>query len=303
MKNKLFFILALTIVIAGCKSEEPETQPVAKFTYSVNQNVVTFTNQSTNAKKYYWNFGDGSTSSSTNPVKTYSNTGSYSVTLTATNITKSNSYSKTIEITQTPPPEEQTPTAKFTYKVQQPLKVVLTNTSTNATSYLWEFGDGSTSTEKNPTHRYSGLGVYRIKLTASNSTKSSTHEENVTVEAPTNCYVTGFSINKIPNNNYYYQVQLTDDYTWSKTTYFYTDWYLLSSANLPYSHTLTTMKKLDMNDKYVLRLYKNSEKQSGQASGSGFWTTTITSSDLKKYPESITRSNTQAEIKLDFYWK
>ena len=52
--------------------------------------------------------------------------------------------------------------------------VTFTNTSTGADTYLWNFGDGTTSTEKNPTHAYEGSGYYTIKLTASKGNVSAT---------------------------------------------------------------------------------------------------------------------------------
>jgi Zn-dependent metalloprotease len=50
-----------------------------------------------------------------------------------------------------------------------PATVSFTNFSVNATSYLWNFGDGITSTEANPTHIYSVAGTYTITLTATGS--------------------------------------------------------------------------------------------------------------------------------------
>ncbi|HOY32267.1 MAG TPA: C25 family cysteine peptidase [Bacteroidales bacterium] len=47
-----------------------------------------------------------------------------------------------------------------------PLTVQFTNNSANAVSYLWNFGDGTTSTDPNPTHQYTTLGVYDVTLTA-----------------------------------------------------------------------------------------------------------------------------------------
>mgnify|MGYP001298772007 FL=1 len=52
--------------------------------------------------------------------------------------------------------------------------VPFTNTSTGADTYLWNFGDGTTSTEKNPTHAYEESGYYTIKLTASKGNVSAT---------------------------------------------------------------------------------------------------------------------------------
>ena len=98
MKHKILFAALLFALFTGCKVEEPEAEPVAKFTSSINGKTVTFTNQSLNAKSYYWTFGDGSASSEMNPVKKYSSAGTYTVTLKATNITKTSIYTKTINI-------------------------------------------------------------------------------------------------------------------------------------------------------------------------------------------------------------
>jgi PKD repeat protein len=59
--------------------------PVPSATYTVNNGVVTFTNTTTNGVNYTWDFGDQSTSVDTNPVHTYTQNGTYTVVLTATN--------------------------------------------------------------------------------------------------------------------------------------------------------------------------------------------------------------------------
>ena len=280
---------------------QADLTPIAKFTYSKNGLTVKFINSSTNAQSYKWEFGDGQTSTETNPSHTYTNYETYSVKLTAINGSKSNSYTQSLTLT------EVTPTASYTYKTEHPLKAVFTNTSKNATSYVWDFGDGTTSTEKNPTHKYQTIGVYKVKLTAKNSNgKSNMCEKNVEIIAPTTCTITGFTITKIPTNNKYYQVQLTDNYVMSKTTYFYTKWFLLSSANLPYDYTLSTAKTLNIENTYVVRLYKytgTGNPSDTQASGKGDWTANISPSDLKAYPETLTYSNSTAGIKLNFKWK
>ena len=282
--------------------EEPkvEKDPIAQFSYSVSGKTVTFNNTSTNASTYQWNFGDGNESTVKNPTHTYSDYGSYTVSLKAANSTKTVTTTKYITLTA---PVPQNPKAGFTYKTAHPLKVVLTNTSTNATSYVWDFGDGQTSTEENPTHKYSGIGVYRVKLTAKANNMTHTYETNVTIEAPTTCIFSGIVFNKIPNNNYYYQIQLTDDYILSKTTYIWTGWYLLSSANIPYTVTFNSPKTLSISTSYVLRLYKSSSKTSGQAGGKGSWTADVTSTKLRSYPESVTYSDSSTSITMNFTWK
>ncbi len=63
------------------------------------------------------------------------------------------------------------PTADFTIDVTSPVEgqINLKNTSIGATSFLWDFGDGVTSTIESPSHTYSKNGSYVIELTAKNS--------------------------------------------------------------------------------------------------------------------------------------
>jgi hypothetical protein len=59
-----------------------------------------------------------------------------------------------------------TPVANFTSVSGAAGLVTFTNTSTNATSYAWNLGDGNTSTASNPAHTYAANGVYKVSLTA-----------------------------------------------------------------------------------------------------------------------------------------
>lgn len=59
------------------------------------------------------------------------------------------------------------PSAKFSisgYEVPTPCTITFINISSNATSYLWNFGDGATSTQFNPTHTYVFNGSYLLTL-------------------------------------------------------------------------------------------------------------------------------------------
>lgn len=75
------------------------------------------------------------------------------------------------------------PTAGFTTQVTD-LMVEFTNTSTEATSYIWDFGDGDASAEANPTHTYDAAGTYTVKLTATSTGGVVSAENNVTVTEP-----------------------------------------------------------------------------------------------------------------------
>ncbi len=71
--------------------------------------------------------------------------------------------------------------AKFTTSVDS-LTVTCNNTSTDATNYLWNFGDNNTSTEQNPVHTYAKTGTYSIVLTASNPCTISKVTRNVLIK-------------------------------------------------------------------------------------------------------------------------
>ena len=60
-------------------------------------------------------------------------------------------------------------------------KATFQNTSAFATTYLWEFGDGNTSTQTSPVHTYINTRKYAVKLTASNSCFSETYTDSVTI--------------------------------------------------------------------------------------------------------------------------
>ncbi len=68
-----------------------------------------------------------------------------------------------------------------------PLTVQFTNTSQNATSFNWNFGDGESSTEENPTHTYNNgnAGTYTVTLVASNNTSTESTSQQITLgDAP-----------------------------------------------------------------------------------------------------------------------
>lgn len=86
--------------------------------------------------------------------------------------------------------------AKFTVPDQKfvaPAEVVFTNTSKiskkNPSTFSWDFGDGSTSTEMSPTHRYGHSGNYTVVLTATKGKKVKTFKKMIQVTAPERCLV------------------------------------------------------------------------------------------------------------------
>jgi YVTN family beta-propeller protein len=137
--------------------------------------TVNFTDQSAGSPvAWKWTFGDGSNSTTEkNPVHTYNKSGLYSVTLTTSNANGSNTLAKTGYIAVS-----NSLVAAFSASPTSgsaPLNVSFTDQSTGSpAAWTWAFGDGNTSTEKNPVHVYNKTGQYTVSLTVNNSGSIST---------------------------------------------------------------------------------------------------------------------------------
>lgn len=128
--------------------------------------TVTFTDSSSNATGYSWNFGIGATpAAATTPGPhqvVYSTPGTKSVNLIVTNVSGFSSSQKQITVSDVPD-------AAFLSTNNDTLSVAFTDISTNnPTNWLWDFGDGTTSILQNPTHVYAMGGTYQVNLLATN---------------------------------------------------------------------------------------------------------------------------------------
>ena len=187
---------------AGCTSQIKRTITIqpdinAAFNPSTTEDchpvTVSFTNQSNGASYYHWDFGDGTTSNQVNPSRIFANTGNVDsvytvklISIAANNVCKD---STTIDITIHPYIQ-----AGFTIPDQigcNYFDAAFVNSSVNATSYHWDFGDGSDTTVLNKNqivHRFFNTGFasqkdYQITLTAENLAGcTSTIQRTVTVE-------------------------------------------------------------------------------------------------------------------------
>lgn len=181
-----FNITLLVVDQNGCSDEKVIPQyiqvlnkPVAQFNAPNRSSCVApfnvaFTNQSqpNNGLTYAWNFGDGATSTQNAPNHTYNTMGNFNVKLKVTNsLGCSDSIVKNKFVTI------QELVAGFTANVTQgcaPFTVNFTNQSTsNPSSVLWDFGDNTTSTAKNPSKTYTQPGIYTVKMKAANSSACS----------------------------------------------------------------------------------------------------------------------------------
>ena len=167
--------------------------PIADFSSSSVEGsyplYVEFTSISSGAVTgYTWNFGDGSTSNSRRPVHLYTSAGTYSVSLTVTGPGGEDTMVKTDFITVASP--SLPPIVSFSAEPTAgvlPLEVVFSSSIVNdVVSVLWNFGDGSTSSELNPTHIYDAIGLYTVSFTATNSygTDVETKENYINVIGP-----------------------------------------------------------------------------------------------------------------------
>ncbi|QXO95616.1 DUF3821 domain-containing protein [Methanospirillum purgamenti] len=155
--------------------------PTAKFTYTPDSGIkageseIQFTDLSSgNPTSWIWQFGDGASSPLQSPVYTYPRPGVYTVRLTVSDENGISSESATQEITVEGEPVGQV-TAKFETKVQGGTKVSFIDQSSGSpTSWSWDFGDGSVSSEQFPVYTYLKEGTYNVTLSVSNEIYSDT---------------------------------------------------------------------------------------------------------------------------------
>jgi len=168
----------LTVTMAnGCSYTASENNyiqadplPVAQFVVANGSGCAPLTpifdNTSTGASNYEWTFGNGTTSTDFEPVVTFNAGGLYFVRLkavTAAGCSSTVQINGAVSVT--------TPIANFTASNTSgcpPLNVSFTNTGSTSGSFLWNFGDGTTSTQQSPSHTYSSLGEYDVTLIVSN---------------------------------------------------------------------------------------------------------------------------------------
>ncbi|RFS24620.1 PKD domain-containing protein [Chitinophaga silvatica] len=169
------YIIKMKATIGACEEEitqtihinpSPTIDPVATPQSSCTAPFTTqFNAQSANATSWNWTFGDGSTSNAENPPHTYTQPGSYSISLKATNAegcTQTISKTNYISIVQ--------PQATIQPDVIEgciPLAVNF-NASINIpepiASYEWDFGDGTTGTGSPVSHTYINEGDFIVTV-------------------------------------------------------------------------------------------------------------------------------------------
>lgn len=166
-------------------------------------------------ESWFWEFGDGGTSTDPNPTYFYQDTGYFSVTLTVNH----NGCRDSIKINRYI--HIKPPIARFidSSGCADPFTRKFIDRSVGATSWFWEFGDGQTSTQQSPSHTYPTKGRYTVKLTVRNDTceHSTTREINIIKELAD--FVASDTV-ICKGNNVVFQTRNVDplniaSYTWS----------------------------------------------------------------------------------------
>ncbi len=150
-------------------THKPVADFIAENTFSCEKSMITtFTSTSTGDSivSYFWKFGDGGSSKEENPSHNYSDSGSFYV-----NLIISDAYGCSDTVFKPDFVQNRYVVADFSASVNQPCENIpqtLVNSSFDADSYVWNFGDNSSSYEENPTHSFSDSGTYFVSLIARN---------------------------------------------------------------------------------------------------------------------------------------
>jgi gliding motility-associated-like protein len=214
-----FNVTLRVITTSGCASQlfsfplTVNVNPVAGFNFPgicLPVGAAQFTNTTTISDgtlptvTYLWNFGDGNTSTLTNPLHNFTGTGPFTVTLRATS--NNGCWDDSIRTVNT---IFARPTAAFTVDSLESCIGGTTNFTdgssapgSNVTQWFWDFGDATTSTLQNPNHSYAAPGPYTVKLWINSGAgcRSDTMTRNITVYAlPTVNFTNGSPVCQFGN--------------------------------------------------------------------------------------------------------
>lgn len=133
----------------------------------INKPIQFIDSSSPAAVSVKWSFGDGGTATTLNTTHVFTATGQYDVKLVANFGACIDSITKVFAVTAKPVTSFTSTGARAVCAV--PSTIQFQNTTAGGASYIWDFGDGTTSTDVNPVHTYTKAGFYDVTLIAFNS--------------------------------------------------------------------------------------------------------------------------------------
>jgi len=220
---------------------EAKASPVAAFSYDLNGRVVSFINDSQYGSSFWWNFGDGNTSTDMDPVHEYASDGTYEVEMWVINACDTAIITSEIEVYSPP-------TASFSVSENEgcPIFYVLfeNTSSANATGYEWLFpgGQPESSTEESPEVAYEVSGLYDVLLIAHNPAGADTMSLEQYIE-----------VHPVPEPSFDYSVDsLTLTFTNSSE---YADSYLWDFGDGQIDTAVQAVHTYERDSSYLVTLY------------------------------------------------
>jgi hypothetical protein len=184
-------ITDLTSIIKNCEPPYPVT-----YKATINNVIGTM--------NYFWDFGDGATSTDLTPTHIYTTKGSYKVKLRVSNSIGSDTSSIYMtELNQSSLPV----TAKYEYLHYNnnnfaPNKIIFTNKSTGANLFYWWFGDGNENNNAEPEHVFNSSGTYTVKMrsTCTNGSYNEYSQQVYINPAPQRIFIDAINL-MLPSNH------------------------------------------------------------------------------------------------------
>jgi PKD repeat protein len=204
-------IVEMSAVVKNCEPPYPVTF------YQETENLI-------GTVTYFWDFGDGNTSTDQNPNHIYTTPGDYTIMFVVTNeIGSDTAYLTVPELAMSSIPV----VAGFSYShfnsnLFAPNKVVFKNESSGANQFYWYFGDGEESNDADPEHVFETAGTYNVRLrgTCTDGTFNEITQQISVIDAPDRVFIDSINLmlpSSYKNTSLYIEMYHNTTYVGSTT--------------------------------------------------------------------------------------